>query len=249
MPPSGLSWNPLAINIAARLAPPSAVHWLGTDEFGRDVLSRVMAGAETSTGIALGSVFSAVLFGSLVGMLAGYRRGWTERVLMSFTDALLAFPSILLALAVLAVLGAGSAGLVGALALSYAPAVARVVRGTVLSIRTRDFVEASRMIGNSELYTMGRHVLPNAFAPIAILATAMLAWVLLAESALSFLGLGVQPPAPSWGNMLANGRAYMQEAAWLELAPGLAIVLSVLGVNLLGDALRDRLDPRSQPLA
>jgi peptide/nickel transport system permease protein len=236
--------DPLRVNLRARLQPPSSLYWLGTDEFGRDVLSRIMVGAGTSVFVALLTVALAVSVGVVVGCVAGYLRGWTDRIIMAVNDALLAFPGILLALAVMIVLGANRTGLVLALGLAYIPSVARVVRGTVLSIREKEYIEASRVIGNSEFYSMVRHVLPNAVAPVAVLATSMFGWVLLAESALSFLGLGVPPPAPTWGNMLAASRPYMETAAWLSIAPGLCIALTLLGINLLGDSLRDRLDPR-----
>jgi peptide/nickel transport system permease protein len=237
-------FDPLRVNLRARLQPPSALYWLGTDEFGRDVLSRVMAGASASVIIALCTVVLAVGVGLMVGCLAGYLRGWTDRIIMAVNDALLAFPGILLALSVMIVVGANKLSLVLALGLAYTPSVARVVRGTVLSIREKEYIEASRVIGNSELYSMLRHVLPNAVAPVAVLATSMFGWVLLAESALSFLGLGAPPPAPTWGNMLAASRPFMETAVWLSIAPGLCIALTLLGINLLGDSLRDRLDPR-----
>ena len=237
-------FDPLRVNLRARLQPPSALYWLGTDEFGRDVLSRTMAGAGTSVTVALLTVAFAVVIGAALGVVTGYTRGWTDRAIMAVNDALLAFPGILLALAVMIVVGANKFGIVLALGLAYIPSVVRVVRGTVLSIREKEFIEASRVIGNSEAYSMLRHVLPNSLAPVAVLATSMFGWVLLAESALSFLGLGVPPPAPTWGNMLAASRPYMETAAWLSIAPGLCIALTLLGINLLGDSLRDRLDPR-----
>jgi peptide/nickel transport system permease protein len=236
--------DPLRVNLRARLQPPSTLYWLGTDEFGRDVLSRTMAGAGTSVTVALLTVALAVIIGAAIGVVTGYLRGWTDRVIMAVNDALLAFPGILLALAVMIVVGANKFGIVLALGLAYIPSVVRVVRGTVLSIREKEYIEASRVIGNSEVYSMLRHVLPNSLAPVAVLATSMFGWVLLAESALSFLGLGVPPPAPTWGNMLAASRPYMETAAWLSIAPGLCIALTLLGINLLGDSLRDRLDPR-----
>ncbi len=239
-------YDPLGVDMMSKLKSPSAAHWLGTDEFGRDVLSRAMAGAASSGFIALFTVLGAVLLGTVVGVLAGFVRGWTDRVLMAVNDALLAFPGILLALAVMVIIGASRIGLVLALTLAYAPSVVRVVRGTVLSLREKEYVEASRMIGNPEWVTMARHVLPNCIAPVAVLSTSMFGWVLLSESALSFLGLGVAPPAPTWGNMLSGARSYLETAVWLGLAPGLCIALTLLGINLLGDALRDRLDPRMQ---
>ena len=237
-------FDPLKVNLRARLQPPSALYWLGTDEFGRDVLSRIMVGAGTSVVISLLTVLLAVTAGMVIGCAAGYIRGWTDRIIMAVNDALLAFPGILLALAVMIVVGANKTGLILALGLAYIPSVVRVVRGTVLSIREKEYIEASRVIGNSEFYSMIRHVMPNAIAPVAVLATSMFGWVLLAESALSFLGLGVPPPAPTWGNMLAASRPFMETASWLSIAPGLCIALTLLGVNLLGDSLRDRLDPR-----
>jgi len=237
-------YDPLGVSLRAKLQPPSAAHWLGTDEFGRDVASRIMTGAATSGMVSLFTVFLAVAAGTFIGAVSGFVRGWTDRVLMACNDTLLAFPGILLALAVMVVVGANRWGIVLALGLAYAPSVVRVVRGTVLSLREKEYVEASRMIGNSEPYTLLRHVLPNCIAPVAVLATSMFGWVLLAESALSFLGLGVPPPAPTWGNMLAGARPYMQSAVWLGIAPGVCIALTLLGINLLGDSLRDRLDPR-----
>jgi peptide/nickel transport system permease protein len=244
---TGAVWTPynsLAINLRGRFRAPDALHWLGTDEFGRDVLSRIMAGAATSVLISLASVIVAVLLGSAVGLLSGYLRGWVDRVAMTFNDALLAFPGILLALTLLTVFGANKYGIILALGLAYTPSVARVMRGTVLSVREREFVAASRVIGNSGAYTLLRHILPNCLAPLTVLTTSMFGWALLAESALSFLGLGVPPPAPTWGNMLASSRPYIGQAVWLGIFPGLCISLALLGINLLGDALRDRLDPR-----
>lgn len=243
----GLVWtpfDPLKIDLLARFQAPSAVHWLGTDEFGRDVFSRLLIGARTSLWISLLTVSVAVLAGTLIGMLAGYLRGWTDRLLMMFNDALLAFPGILMALGIMAIIGASKYGIVLALGIAYTPSVVRVVRGTVLSLRELEYIEASRVIGNSELYTMLRHIAPNCLAPLCVLATSMFGWALLSESALSFLGLGVPPPAATWGNMLASSRPYIASAPWLGVFPGLFICLALLAINLFGDALRDRLDPR-----
>lgn len=239
-------YDPLALNLRAKLQAPSVAHWLGTDEFGRDVASRLMAGASSSAIVAVTTVALATALGVVVGVLSGFLRGWTDRVLMALNDTLLAFPGILLALALMVIVGANRWGIVLELGLAYAPSMARVVRGVVLSLRETEYVEASRMIGNSATVTMLRHVLPNCVAPVAVLATSMFGWVLLSESALSFLGLGIPPPAPTWGNMLAGSRPHMQTAVWLGLAPGLCIALTLLGINLLGDALRDRLDPRME---
>jgi peptide/nickel transport system permease protein len=239
-------YDPIAIDLDHPLAPPSLAHWFGADEFGRDILSRAMLGARISASIAFTTVALAVGAGTLLGVLAGFLRGWIDRTLMMVSDAILAFPGILLALAVTAVLGSGRQTLILALGIAYLPSVLRVVRASVLSIRERDFIAASRIAGDGVLYTMARHVLPNVLSPITILATSLFGWVLLSESALSFLGVGVPPPAPSWGNMLAAARPYMDNAAWLSVVPGLCIATTLLGINLLGDALRDWLDPRRE---
>jgi peptide/nickel transport system permease protein len=239
-------YDPLKLDLLARLKGPSAAHLLGTDEFGRDMLSRLVYGARTSAWIAFATVAFAIVFGTIFGILAGFLRGWTDRILMMVNDALLAFPGLLLALGFMAVFGASRNGIIVALGIAYMPVAVRVVRGTVLSIREREFVEASRVIGNSGIVTMLRHVLPNCLAPIMVLATTMFGWVVLSESALSFLGLGVPPPAPSWGNMLSTGRPYINQAPHIIILPGLCISLTLLGVNLLGDAVRDWLDPKMQ---
>ena len=244
---AGVFWtphDPLKINFGSRFSAPDAAYWLGTDEFGRDVLSRLIVGASTSVWVSLLAVALATAAGTEIGVACGYLRGWTDRIVMAFNNALQAFPGLLLALALLTVVGANLYGIVLALGLAYMPAVTRIVRGAVLSLREKEFIESSRVLGNSELYTMARHVLPNCIAPITVLATSMFGWAILAESALSFLGLGVPPPAPTWGNMLAAARPHMAQATYLSVFPGLCIALALLGVNLLGDAVRDRFDPR-----
>lgn len=245
----GLFWtpyDPIAIDLSHPLQSPSPGHWLGTDQFGRDVLSRAMVGARISAGVAFETVIAAVVCGTALGLLTGYLRGWTDRLIMMACDAALAFPPILLALALVAILGPSRHSVMLALSIAYAPVVTRVVRGSVLSIRESEYIQASLLCGDGTLYTLWRHVLPNAVAPIVVLATSLFGWVVLYESALSFLGVGVPPPAPTWGNMLADSRPYMETASWLSIVPGLCIVATLLGVNLLGDALRDRLDPRER---
>lgn len=245
----GLVWtpfDPLAIDLENTLAAPSWAHWFGTDQFGRDVLSRAMLGARISTLIAVETVVVAVIAGALLGVISGFLRGWTDRVLMTVTDAVLAFPGMLLALALIAVLGPSQRSIILALSIAYLPSVLRVVRSAVLSIREREYVEASQVAGDSTLYTMIRHVLPNTLPPVIVLATSMFGWVVLSESALSFLGVGVPPPAPTWGNMLSSARPYMAVSAWLSVVPGLCIAFTLLGVNLLGDAVRDYFDPRKE---
>lgn len=236
--------NPLGLNLGARLKPPSMQNLFGTDEFGRDVFSRAMIGARTSLLISLLAVSFAAVMGTIVGIASGYSRGLVDRLLMLFTNSMLAFPGVLLALGIIVVMGASIPGLVLALGLSFMPSVTRVVRASVLSLRQREFIEASRVIGNSEIYTMFAHVLPNCIVPVIVISTSMFGWVILLESALSFLGVGIAPPAPTWGNMLAGGRAYLESAPWLGIAPGVCITITLLGINLFGDALRDRFDPR-----
>lgn len=237
-------FDPTRINVVARMQSPSAQHLFGTDEFGRDILSRIMSGAWTSLSVAFTTVIFSTVLGTLIGLLTGFYRGWLDRIVMLLNDVLLAFPGILLALGLAVVMGTGKLGIVIALGIAYTPKIARVVRGTVMSLRQLEFVEASRALGNSSLYTIFRHVLPNAVAPIAIFATSMVGWVILAESALSFLGLGVPPPAATWGNMLSAARPYLGTAPLMSIIPGTFIAVSLLSVNLLGDALRDWLDPR-----
>ncbi|MBT53374.1 MAG: peptide ABC transporter permease [Mameliella sp.] len=236
--------NPLKLDVMHRLTGPAPGHPFGTDEFGRDVLSRVMSGAWTSISVASLTVTFAVTVGTSIGLVTGFFRGWVDRAVMLLNDALLAFPGILLALGLVAVFGPSKKGIILALGIAYTPKVVRIVRGTVMSLRQREFVEASRALGNSAGYTMLRHVLPNAVAPIAVFATSMFGWVILAESALSFLGLGVPPPAATWGNMLSAARPHLGTHPYLSIIPGAFIAMTLLSVNLLGDALRDWLDPR-----
>lgn len=237
-------YDPIAVDFAQRLAPPSVVHWLGTDEWGRDVLSRVLSGAAVSVSIAASTSLLATLTGTLVGAAAAFLGGWLDRVVVAIMDALLAFPSLIMALGVVAVCGTRSYSTLLALSFAYLPSVVRIVRASVLSLKRKDFIDASLVMGNSAPFTLFRHVLPNTVAPVIVLATSLFGWALLAESALSFLGLGVQPPAASWGGMLADSRDYFADAPWLALAPGLALSAALLGINLVGDALQDLLDPR-----
>ncbi|EIM73541.1 binding-protein-dependent transport systems inner membrane component [Nitratireductor aquibiodomus RA22] len=236
--------DPLALDLSARMSAPGQTHLLGTDEFGRDMLSRLLFGARTSVIIAFFTVLFALATGTVFGTLAGFMRGYVDRIVMMFNDAFLAFPGLLLALGLMAVFGASRDGIIIALGLAYMPVVVRVVRATVMSIREREYVEASRVMGNSEYITMLRHVLPNCIAPVTVLATTMFGWVVLSESALSFLGLGVPPPAPSWGNMLSTARPFISQAPHMVILPGLCIAITLLGVNMLGDAIRDWLDPK-----
>lgn len=239
-----LPHDPIALDFTRRLAAPSATNWLGTDQFGRDVLSRVMLGGRGSLLVASLAVLFTVAIGLPFGALVAYVGGWFERVSMTVLDALLAFPSLLIALGIMAVIGPSTSGVVIALTIAYTPGVVRVTRSVALSLRETGFVQASEVLGHTATHVVWRHVIPNCLAPIAVMATSLFAAALLAESALSFLGVGLPPPAPTWGGMLADGRPFLSEASWLSLFPGLAIAISLLGCNLLGDALRDRLDPR-----
>jgi peptide/nickel transport system permease protein len=237
-------YDPLLLDFDARLQPPDNEHWLGTDEFGRDVLSRLMAAAGTSTVVSLMTVTLSLLLGGSLGMIAGYAGGLTDRSVSVLIDALMSIPALLLALGLMAAVGPMRWGVVIALGIAYSPTVARVVRSQVLSLATRDYVEASRVLGNSPLYTLLRHVVPNCVTPVTVIATAIFGNALLSETALSFLGLGVPPPSPTWGGMMADGREYLSQAPWMSLFPGMAVSIALLGINLGGDALRDRFDPR-----
>jgi peptide/nickel transport system permease protein len=237
-------YDPVAVDAENRLAHPSWAHWLGTDEWGRDVLSRLFSGAVVSVTISALTALAATSLGALIGAAAGYLGGWLDRLIIVMIDALLAFPSLIMALVVVAIFGAGDYMPIFALSIAYLPSVVRVVRSSTQALKSKDFIDASTVMGNSRIYTLFRHILPNIAAPVFVLATSLFGWALLAESALSFLGLGVQPPAASWGGMLADSRNYFADAPWLALAPGLAVSFSLLGINLFGDALRDHFDPR-----
>ena len=235
--------DPLAMG-PRRFAPPSFSAWLGTDQFGRDLLSRLLYGARVSIAVSFAAVGMATLIGGTIGLYAGFFGGRVDLLLMRGVDVLMAFPTLLLALAVVATFGGSTRNLILAVTLAYIPIFSRVVRGSALSVKQSDFVEASRALGARDGRIMLRAVLPNVLAPIIVQATFNLSTAIMIEAALSFLGLGVQPPAPSWGSMLSEARNFMELDPWLALAPGGAITLAVLGFNLFGDGLRDILDPR-----
>jgi peptide/nickel transport system permease protein len=237
-------YDPAQIDIAGRLAAPSASHWLGTDQFGRDLFSRLLRGAGISMSISLASTSLALAAGLLLGTLAGYFGGAIDRALSTLIDALLSMPGILLALVLASMIGASRFGVIVALAVAYTPNVARVARAQTLLLREALYVEAARLHGQRPHEILLLHVLPNLAGPVTVLASAYFAQALLAESALSFLGLGVPPSAPSWGGILAEARAYLYDAPWMSLFPGLAIATTLLCINLTGDATRDALDPR-----
>lgn len=238
--------NPLNLSVENRLSAPSLIYILGTDHFGRDLLSRMMIGLGVSLKVSFFTVLFALLAGSALGSLAGYFHGWVDRFVSGLTDAFLAMPGILLALALISVFGSSVEGLVIALGIAYTPNVTRVIRGTVLSLRQSEFVEAAKLMGRSHLQIILLHILPNTVGPVTVLASSFFAQALLSESALSFLGLGVPPPHPSLGGILAESRRFMEDAPWLALFPGVMIVCTLLCINWVGDALRDHFDPRNQ---
>ena len=237
-------YDPTRQRLIEALQGPSAAHPFGTDENGRDVLSRVLYGARVSLLAGIFSVAIALVCGVVSGLVSGYFSGRVDNVIMRFMDALLAFPTLVLALAITATLGPGLRNAMIAIGVIYTPIFARLTRGQVLSIREREFIEAARTIGAGNSRIMLRHVLPNVTAPIIVQASLSVAFAILAEATLSFLGLGVQPPEPSWGSMVSRGKDYLDQAPWLSFAPGGAIFLAVMGFNFLGDAVRDALDPR-----
>jgi len=240
-------YDPLKQDLGNLLAPPSSEHLLGTDNVGRDILARVIWGARVSLLAGAGSVALAVTVGCLLGLLAGYWRGAVDDVVMRVIDAVLSFPALVLALALGAMLGPGLGSVLIALGVVYTPAFARLMRGQVLTIRTREYVYAARLLGAPDWRVLQRHVLPNAATPVVVQASLTVAFAILAEASLSFLGLGVRPPEPSWGGMINAGRGYLQQAPWIVFGPGAALFFTVLGLNFVGDAVRDALDPRSRP--
>lgn len=231
--------------LSQRLEPPGETTLLGRDNFGRDLFSRIITGTRVSLAIGSSAVLVGLLLGSVLGLLAGYFGGWLDEVIMRFTDILYAFPSILLALALIAALGPSVVNLVLAMALVSAPGFARIMRSSVMQVRGTELVEAARSMGAFNLRIVFRHVLPNALGPTVVLGSLTMATVLLTEAGLSFLGLGVQPPTPSWGGILAEGREYLRSAPFIANFSGLAILIAVIAFNLLGDGIRDVLDPRS----
>jgi peptide/nickel transport system permease protein len=236
--------DPLKQNLNNTLARPNGTHLLGTDNVGRDVLSRVIWGTRISLVAGFVSVAIAALAGSLIGLFAGYQGGRADDLAMRLMDAVLSFPPLVLALALGAVLGADLTGVLIALGVVYTPTFARLMRGQVLTIRGREYIEAARALGASGGSIARRHVLPNAATPIVVQASLSVAFAILAEASLSFLGLGVQPPEASWGSMINAGRGYLRQAPWIVFGPGAALFVTVLGLNFLGDAVRDALDPK-----
>ncbi|TRZ67740.1 MAG: ABC transporter permease [Methanothrix sp.] len=238
-------YGPTDTNLYSRMEPPSTKHLLGTDNFGRDLLSRIICGSRVSLQVGIISVAIGMISGVAFGLMAGYSGGILEVLIMRFMDLLLSFPGILLAIAVVATIGPGLVQVMIAVGIASIPGFARVTHGKVLSIKQMDYVEAARGLGASGAGIMVRHILPNALTPIIVLATLNIAGAIIMEAALSFLGIGVQPPSPTWGIILSDGRRSMQTAPWISTFSGLAIMFTVLGFNLFGDGLRDIMDPKT----
>jgi peptide/nickel transport system permease protein len=236
--------DPMRTNFLAIRRPPSALHWLGTDEIGRDLLARMIFGARASLQAALVSVGIAVAIGLPIGLVAGFYGGWIDAIISRCTEALLACPFLILAIALAAFLGPSLTNAMIAIGLAAMPIFVRLTRGQVLAVAAEDYVQGARAIGLPKAVILVRHVTPNVLAPVIVQATLVVAQAIIAEAALSFLGLGQQPPAPSWGSMLNVAKNFMEQAPWMSLWPGLAIFVVVLAFNLVGDGLRDALDPK-----
>lgn len=236
--------EPTQMQIDQAYAPPDAAHWLGTDEFGRDVLSRIIYGSRIVVGVAVSATLTAAAAGVLLGLVAGYMRGWADGLITRIVDLLLAFPGFLLAVALVTVLGPSVGSIVVVIGLTRLPRFIRLVRGEVLRVAEMDYVAAAQAVGLRDGLIMLRHILPNCLGPILVLTSLTLGDSILTVSGLSFLGIGIQPPTADWGVMLTRGREALLVAPWLPMFPGLAIFFTVMGFNLLGDGLRDALDPR-----
>lgn len=236
------------IDVPNALAPPSGTHWFGTDELGRDVFSRVLMAIQASMRVAVVSVAFAVVVGVTIGVVAGYRGGWVDTVFMRVVDVMFAFPVLLLALAVVAILGPGATTTMLAIGIVYTPIFARVARASSLSVRVEPFVQASQTMGTGPMYILRRHILPNISGPLIVQTSLSLAFAILSEAALSFLGLGIQPPQPSLGRMIFDSQGFVTLAWWMAVFPGAAIFVAVLAFNLLGDGLRDVLDPKQRTM-
>jgi peptide/nickel transport system permease protein len=236
--------DPLQQNISNRLQTPNWEHFFGTDHLGRDVWSRIVHGSRVALLVGVIAVGIGVLFGTPIGAISGYYRGKVDEVIMRVMDAVLAFPPILMALVVVTILGSSLSNTMIAIGVDYIPRFARVIRGSVLSEREKEYVEAGRMVGEANLSILFRQILPNSLSPLIVQSTVFIAYAMLTEAALSFLGLGIQPPNPSWGSMLNEAKLFIESDPYLAIIPGLAISITVLGFNLFGDGLRDILDPR-----
>jgi peptide/nickel transport system permease protein len=237
-------YDPTEMKMVDALKAPSVAHPFGTDRFGRDVLSRTVHGSRIALGVALSSITLAFVLGTLLGVIGGYAGGWPDLAIGRTMDVLFSFPTLILAIGIAAMLGPGLDNAALAIAVVYAPLFSRVARGPVIAERAKDYVSAALALGAGPLRMAFRHILPNVMAPLIVQVSIGLAYAILTEAALSYLGLGTQPPAPSWGTMLNEGRTYLETAPWMSVFPGVAIMLAVLGFNLLGDGLREVLDPQ-----
>ena len=244
--PAIAPYDPLRPDFRRIAEPPSAQHWFGTDQNGRDILSRIIHGTRISVSIGVAAVLLGLAVGTTMGLVAGYFGGRVDSILMRAVDVMLAFPGILLAILIISVLGSSVLNIIIALAVFSVPTFARVSRGSALTLRTLDYVQAARAVGGSPMRVLLRHVLPNAWAPVVVYGTLRCATAILGGAALSFLGLGISPPTPEWGLMVSQGREIMRSAPHVMLFPGLAIFITVLAVNLLGDVLRDVMDPKTR---
>ncbi len=239
------TYDPLKPDFASLHAQPSAHHWLGTDQLGRDTFSRVVYGSRISLRVGFIAILIAVGIGLPLGLIAGYNTGWIDNlVIMRLMDAMMAFPPLILAMVIAVALGPSVNNALIAIGVTYSPGFARLVRGTVLSVREEPYIEAARTLGASPARIISAHVLPNLISPVIVLASLAIAGAVLAEAGLSFLGVGAQPPTPAWGSMLSTGRLYIETNMWESVAPGVAIMLLVMGFNFIGDSVRDALDPR-----
>ncbi|MFJ5759987.1 ABC transporter permease [Neobacillus sp. NPDC093182] len=237
-------YDPYEINLENKLIPPSIDHWMGTDDKGRDILSRILYGSRLSMGIGITAVIIGAFFGIIFGLIAGYYGKWIDSTIMRIMDILLAFPGILLALAIISALGPGLINVTIAVGAYSIPLFARIVRGSTLEVKRLEYIDAVRSLGANDLTIIFKHILPNILSPIIVQGTLRLATVILSAAGLSFLGLGAQPPSPEWGTMLSSGRDFLFSAPYIAIFPGLAISILVLGFNIFGDGLRDAFDPR-----
>jgi len=242
--PFVVGYSPRKIDMKTRLAGPSASHILGTDDLGRDVFSRILYGTRVSLIVSISSVSFSLFLGTLLGTIAGYYGRFADEAIMRLMDILFAFPAVLLAIMIIAILGPGTQNAIIAIGIVYTPIFARIARASVLGVRGLDYIQAAKAVGAGGNRIMWRHLLPNSMAPIIVETSLSLGFAILSEAALSFLGLGTQPPNPSLGRMLSDGRMYIAQAPWLGIFPGLVIMIAVLGFNLVGDGLRDALDPK-----
>ena len=236
-------YNPIRVRVSERLRPPGAQHWLGTDQFGRDIFSRILVGARPTVAAPMLAIGIGAAIGTTLGALAGYAGGASDTILMRATEILQAFPGILLALIVITVLGTGLVNVMIAVGVSLIPVYARLVRGVMLAVRERDYVQAARAIGCPPGAVLARHMLPNVWTQVAVLSTTALGWAIIAGATLNFLGFGIRPPTPEWGADLNTGREYLNVAWWTSTAPGAAIVLVILAIHFVGDGLTEALDP------